>query len=102
MHSAFVTTGKLTVNNKSIPAGNYTIFTIPDQNKWTLIVNKKTGEWGIPYKYESDELARIPMKVSTLPSKVEDFTIAYEKTGSGCTMHLDWDMTRASVDIAAK
>ena len=33
------------------------IFTIPNADKWTLIINKKTGEWGIPYKYESDELA---------------------------------------------
>jgi hypothetical protein len=100
--TTFVTTADLDVGGTTVPAGSYTIFTVPEADKWTLIVNKKTGEWGIPYKYESDELARIPMKVSTLPSKVEDFTIAYDKTGSGCTMRLDWDMTRASVDISAK
>jgi Protein of unknown function (DUF2911) len=100
--TTFVTTADLEVGGTTVPAGSYTIFTIPEADKWTLIINKKTGEWGIPYKYESDELARIPMKVSTLPSKVEDFTIAYDKTGSGCTMRLDWDMTRASVDISAK
>ena len=100
--TTFVTTADLEVGGTTVPAGSYTIFTVPEADKWTLIINKKTGEWGIPYKYESDELARIPMKVSTLPSKVEDFTIAYDKTGSGCTMRLDWDMTRASVDISAK
>jgi hypothetical protein len=67
-----------------------------------LIINKKTGEWGIPYKYESDELARVDMKVSKLLSPVEDFTISYDKSASGCAMHIDWETTRASVDISAK
>jgi len=100
--TTFVTSGDLTVGGKSVPAGSYTIFTVPTADKWTLIINKKTGEWGIPYKYESDELARVDMKVSKLPSPMENFTISYEKSGSGCTMHIDWEATRASVDIAAK
>ena len=100
--TTFVTSADITVGGKAVPAGSYTIFTVPNTDKWILIINKKTGEWGIPYKYESDELARIDMKVSKLPSPVENFTIAYDKTGSGCTMRLDWDTTRASVDIAAK
>jgi hypothetical protein len=100
--TTFVTSSDLDVGGKTVPAGSYTMFTIPNPNKWTLIINKKTGEWGIPYKYESDELARVDMKVSTLPSKVEDFTISYEKSGNGCTLRMDWDTTRASVDISAK
>ena len=100
--TTFVVGSDVTVGGKAVPAGNYTIFTVPNADKWTLIINKKTGEWGIPYKYESDELARVDMKVSKLPSAVENFTINYEKTGSGCTMNIDWDGTRASVDISAK
>jgi hypothetical protein len=100
--ATFLTSADIKVGGKDVPAGSYTIFTVPNADKWTLIINKKTGEWGIPYKYESDELARVDMKVSKLPSPVENFTINYEKTGSGCTMHIDWDGTRASVDISAK
>jgi len=100
--TTFVPGTDITVGGKAVPAGNYTIFTVPNADKWTLIVNKKTGEWGIPYKYESDELARIDMKVSKLPSPVENFTISYEKSGGGCTMNIDWETTRASVDIKAK
>jgi len=100
--TTFVTSSDVVVGGKAVPAGSYTIFTIPTADKWTLIINKKTGEWGIPYKYESDELARVDMKVSKLPSPVENFTIAYDKTATGCTMRLDWDTTRASVDISAK
>ena len=100
--TTFVASADVTVGGKSVPAGNYTIFTVPTADKWTLIVNKKTGEWGIPYKYESDELARVDMKVSKLPAPVENFTISYVKSGSGCTLHVDWETTRASVDISAK
>jgi hypothetical protein len=100
--TTFVTSGEVSVGGKAVPAGSYTIFTVPNADKWTLIINKKTGEWGIPYKYQSDELARVDMKVSKLPSPVEDFTIAYEKTGGGCDLRIDWETTRASVDITAK
>jgi len=100
--TTFVASSDVAIGGKAVPAGSYTIFTVPTADKWTLIVNKKTGEWGIPYKYESDELARIDMKVSKLPSPVENFTISYAKAGSGCTLQIDWETTRASVDIAAK
>ncbi|HTW30522.1 MAG TPA: DUF2911 domain-containing protein [Candidatus Sulfotelmatobacter sp.] len=100
--TTFVTSSDVTVGGKNIPAGSYTLFTVPNADKWTLIINKKTGEWGIPYKYESDELARVDMKVSQLPSPLENFTISYEKGGSGCTLQIDWDTTRASVEITAK
>jgi len=100
--TTFVTSANIKVGGKDVPAGSYTIFTVPGADKWTLIINKKTGEWGIPYKYESDELARVDMKVSKLPAPVENFTIAYDKTGNGCTLRIDWETTRASVDISAK
>jgi hypothetical protein len=100
--TTFVTSSDITVGGKTVPAGSYTLFTVPNADKWTLIINKKTGEWGIPYKYESDELGRVDMKVSKLPSPVENFTISYAKTGGGCQMRLDWETTRASVDISAK
>jgi hypothetical protein len=100
--TTFVTSSDIVVGGKNVPAGSYTLFVLPTADKWTLIINKKTGEWGIPYKYESDELARIDMKMSKLPSPVENFTIAYDKTSTGCTLREEWDTTRATVDISAK
>jgi Protein of unknown function (DUF2911) len=100
--TTFVTSSDVVVGGKTVPAGSYTIFTVPSADKWILIINKKTGEWGIPYKYENDELARVDMKVSKLPAPVENFTIAYDKSGSGCALRMDWETTRASVDISAK
>ncbi len=100
--TTFVTSTDLMVGGKAVPAGSYTLFVVPNPDKWTLIINKKTGEWGIPYKYESDELARMDMKLSKTSSPVENFTIAYDKTGTGCTLREEWDTTRATIDIAAK
>lgn len=100
--TTFVTSADVNVGGKTVPAGSYTIFTVPTADKWTLIINKKTGEWGIPYKYEGDELARVDMKVSKLPAPVENFTIAYDKSAAGCTLRMDWETTRAAVDISAK
>jgi hypothetical protein len=96
------TTADITVGGAAVPAGSYTIFTIPDKDKWTLIISKKTGEWGTDYSGPSNDLARVDMKVSSLPAPVEDFTIAFEKSGTGGTMNIDWESTRASVAIGKK
>jgi Protein of unknown function (DUF2911) len=100
--TSFVTDTNLSAGGKDIPAGNYTIFTVPAPDKWTLIINKKTGEWGIPYKYESDELARADMSVSKTSGPVENFTIAFDQKGNACTMRMEWENTRAQVDLSEK
>jgi Protein of unknown function (DUF2911) len=106
--TTFVTTSEVEIGGKTVPAGSYTLFTVPNPDKWTLIINKKTSDkagkplWGIPYKYESDELARVDMKVSKVSSPLEDFTISYHKSGNGCVMNIEWDTTKASVDVNAK
>jgi hypothetical protein len=100
--TTFVTDTNLTVGGKDVAAGHYTIFTVPNSDKWTLIINKKTGEWGIPYKYEGDELARVDMKVLPTSSPVENFTIAFDQKGNSCTLNVSWENTQASVDIGEK
>ncbi len=100
--TTFVTDTNLTVGGKDVPAGSYTIFTVPDQDKWVLVISKKTGEWGTPYPGEGDDLARVDMRVAQLPSPMENFTISYDQTGGNCTMNLDWEKTRASVEFAEK
>ncbi len=100
--TSFVTNANLTVGGKDVPSGSYTIFTVPNKDKWTLIINKKTGEWGIPYKYEADELARVDMQVSATSAPVENFTISFHEMGNGCHMYLDWENTRATVELTEK
>ena len=100
--TTFVASTNVNVGGTEVPAGSYTIFTIPGSDKWTLIINKKTGEWGIPYKYESDELARVPMSVSKTSGPVENFTIGFEQDGRKCSLHLEWENSRAKVEVSEK
>ena len=98
--TTFVTTTDVMVGGSHVAAGSYTLFTIPNKDKWTLIISKKTGEWGIPYPGADQDLARVDMKVSATPSAVENFTIAFDKVAAGCALRLEWETTRATVDIS--
>jgi Protein of unknown function (DUF2911) len=100
--TSFVADTDLSVGGTTVPAGRYTIFAIPNPDRWTLVISKKTGEWGTAYPGPGDDLARIDMKASKLSSPLENFTIAFDQGGSGCTMHMDWENTRATIDVAAK
>ncbi len=96
----------ITVGGKTVPAGTYTLFTIPNEGKWTLIICKKTKNekggplWGTDYPGEGQDLARVDMKVSALPAAVENFTIALDKLGNGASLRMDWETTRAAVEIS--
>jgi hypothetical protein len=100
--TTLVTDTNLNIGGKDVPAGSYTIFTLPNADKWVLIISKKTGEWGIPYPGEGEDFTRVDMKVSSLSAPMENFTISFDQTGSTCAMHMDWEKTRASVDISQK
>jgi hypothetical protein len=100
--TSFVPTADVIVGGKSVPAGRYTMFILPMPAKWTLIISKQIGEFGIPYPGAQYDFARMEMKVSKLPSPLENFTISFDRAGTSCTMKLDWETTRASIDIAEK
>jgi hypothetical protein len=100
--TTFVLDADMNVGAKTVPAGSYTIFTLPTADAWTRIISKQTGEWGVPYPGESYDFGRVPMKVSKLPSPLENFTIAFDQAGAVCTMRLDWETTRASIEISEK
>ena len=99
--TTFVVTANLSVGGKDVPAGSYTIFVIPNPDKWTLVVSKATGEWGIPYPENSD-LTRADMTVAKTSGPVENFMIAFDQAGGKCTLRMEWENTRASVDIMEK
>jgi len=107
--TTFVTDTDVTINGTAVPKGSYTIFTVPAEapGKWKLIVNKATGEWGVnkgEYTYADTELARTDMNAtSALDAPVEQFTLSYvSKAPDTCTLRLDWEKTRAEVDVKEK
>ena len=89
----------LNIAGTTVPAGSYTLYTIPGENHWTLIINKQTGQWGTKYN-QGQDLARIPMTVTQRPSGLEIFTISFDKMGDdSAVLKLEWENTIASVNI---
>ncbi len=87
---------ELIIGGTRVPAGTYTLFTIPRPDGWTLIINRETGQAGNAHDSAQD-LARLPMDVESLAEPVERFTIAAEETSEGGVLALTWDRARASI-----
>ncbi|MBC8046248.1 MAG: DUF2911 domain-containing protein [Fimbriimonadaceae bacterium] len=87
------------INNQKVPAGTYSLFTIPNQNEWTIVINKNTEHWGTgTYKLEED-LMRFNVKPVTIPA-TESFTIDFANIKqNSATMQLYWETTKVSFDI---
>lgn len=91
----------VTIAGKALKAGKYTLFTIPNKDKWTIIFNSKLGQWG-SYAYKAaDDVLRVDVSATQGSSTVEQFTISLEASGKTGTMTLAWDMTKVAVPIAA-
>jgi Protein of unknown function (DUF2911) len=92
----------LTIGGANVPAGSYTLYTLPGMKSWKLIINKQTGQWGTEYS-EGQDLARVDMKVTQKNAGMETFTISLDKTSAtSATLKLDWENTIASVDVQEK
>lgn len=97
----FSTSKDLQIGTLEIPAGEYTLFTIPEKEGGVLIINKQTGQNGQSYN-ESLDLGRVPMTVSTQEEVTEDFTIKVIESADGGTLQLIWDQTIYSVDFTIR
>ena len=100
--TTLITESNLKIGGLEVPAGTYTLFTLPNADQWLLIVSKKTGEWGIPYP-EGDDLGRTPMQSRTLPASQEKMSISFENTkGNATEMHVKWDKADEYVSVTAE
>lgn len=98
--TTLVTDADLLLGEVQIPAGQYTLYSIPRRAAWTLIVNRQTGQWGTVYDPDRD-LVRVEMQSERLEEPVEQFTIRFEEAESGgWLLVLEWETTRASVPLA--
>ncbi len=90
----FKTDRALRFGDVEVPAGFYTLWSIPTEGGWTLLVNSETGQWGTEHKSEKD-LYRIPMTSEVLTYPVERFTISFTPGNAGGMLVFDWWATRA-------
>jgi len=94
--TALHTDADIVLGNLTVPAGDYTLFVIPEPDSWTLIVNKQTGQWGLTYNQDQD-LGRVKMKLAKV-APVE----SYKMTLSPTQLTLEWEETAASVPLKLK
>jgi DUF2911 family protein len=97
--TTLITDADLVIGGATVPAGSYALWTIPAPapSGWTLIISRQVGS-GLEYSAEHD-LARVPLPSETLPQPLERFTIAIRPQGSGGVLTLEWENTRAWVEI---
>ena len=91
----------LDIGGAKVPAGTYTLYTLPSDGVWKLIINKQTGQWGTVYNQDQD-LARVDMKYEEIVVPVETFTISLDQdSNDSADMVLEWEKTREKVVIKA-
>ncbi len=99
-----VSTGALEVAGKTLPAGVYSLYAIPERDKWTLIINKSVGQWGTQYD-EAQDVVRIDVPAAPSPEVYEAFTISFDKPSetdkASSNMNLMWEQTKVVVPIKA-
>ena len=97
------TTADLTIGGLAVPAGSYSLFTLPTEQGWKLIVNKTADQWGAFRYDQAQDLGRVDLQVTKSDKPVEQFTIELvpqgEKSG---LLRLSWENTVASVPFTVK
>lgn len=90
----------VTINNKKIPKGRYTLYAIVDEKTWTFIINKETDVWG-SFKYsQAKDAARITVPVQTLTEPVESLVMTFEKNNSGTNLVVAWENVKCSLPMS--
>lgn len=94
----FETDQNLMIGDVSVPAGTYTLYTIPEPEGGTLIINTQTGQGGTTYNSDLD-LGRVPLTHSMLDETVEVFSISIVESESSNMLQLAWDQSAFSVPV---
>ena len=100
--TTLMTPVNLNIGGANVPAGQYTLWTLPSEGVWKLIINKQTGQWGTDYD-QSQDLVRVDMQKASTSAPVEQFLISWKKQGDRkAELVMEWERTRVSVPVEAK
>jgi hypothetical protein len=97
----FRTDKALAFGSVIVPAGFYTLWTIPSQHGWTLVFNSQTGQWGTEHDASKD-LYRVPMTDEWNRNVTEQFLIHVAPDDQGGQIHFAWDHTVAGVNFTVQ
>ncbi len=99
--TTLITTKDLTIGSLAVPAGTYTLYTLPSASGWKLIVNKQNKQWGTVYQ-EGQDLGRVDLTSGKLPKPAEQLTIAIVPASGGQNLEIHWGDMRQYVPISVK
>src|SRR5690606_21287218 len=94
--TTLITTKDLTIGSLAVPAGTYTLYTLPSASGWKLIVNKQNKQWGTVYQ-EGQDLGRVDLTSGKLPKPAEQLTIAIVPASGGQNLEIHWGDMRQYV-----
>ena len=92
----------VTIGGVALPAGSYSLFAIPEKDKWTIIINKDTDMWGAYAYDETKDLVKITVPVKAVENTIEALSIAFTTQASGANLVIGWDKTTVEVPITIK
>ncbi len=88
-----------TIGGQKIEPGTYSLFTIPGEGKWTVILNNNLNQWGSYFYKDSGDVARIDAAASTASDSLEAFSMTFQEVENGVHLVMGWGTTRVAVPI---
>lgn len=88
------------IGGKKINKGRYTLYAIPSETSWVIILNKDTDTWGA-FKYNAKkDVIRTSVAVQKTDAVIESLVMAFDKTATGCTLVIGWDNVKVLLPIS--
>ena len=92
--------GDVVISGKTIKAGTYTLFTIPQKNTWTIILNSELKQWG-SYGYskiKAKNVLSVEVNVESI-KELEKLSFSFTDNSKGSTLNIMWDNVKVSLPI---
>lgn len=83
-----------------INAGTYTLFTIPGEKEWTVILSKDLNVWGAYFYKPENDVARLNVPVTQASESLEAFSMVFSESGNAVVLNMGWDKVRITVPFA--
>jgi len=91
-----------TIGGKKIKPGTYSLFAIPNKDKWTMIINKQVDKWGAFTYDQTKDVVRTDVNVKSLEKPLEVLSITFTTQATGTNMVIGWDHSTVEVPITIK
>ncbi len=90
------------IGDTMVESGTYSLFTIPEKDKWTVIINSGTDKWGAFFYDQAKDVARVEVPVKSSPKVIEAFSITFTDRADGANLIMGWDQTVVEVPVLFK